>query len=102
MECPSYTLNGKINGTFSVNGMTNASNFNIEQPSTSGPIKLVGNGTVFKGNVNINTNGKQVWTDIPSIVRLSNGKLIAFQISDEATKGAFTISLFGIVTSLTP
>ena len=102
MECPSYTLNGKINGTFSVDGMTNASSFNIEQPSTSGPIKLVGNSTVFKGNVNINTNGKQVRTDIPSIVRLSNGKLIAFQISDEATKGAFTIPLFGVVTSLTP
>jgi hypothetical protein len=77
-----YALNCKINGTFSVDGMTNASSFNIEQPSASGSIKLVCNNTVFKGNVNINTNGKQVWIDIPSIVRLSNGKLIAFQISE--------------------
>ena len=97
----SYTLNGKINETLSVNGMTNASNFNIEEPLSSGPIKMVGNSTVFKGNVNININGKPVWIDIPAIVRLSNGNLIAFQISDEVTKGAFTIPLFGIVTSLT-
>lgn len=53
-----YALNGKINWTFLVDGMINVSSFNIEQPSTSGPIKLVGNSTVFKGNVNINTNGK--------------------------------------------
>jgi hypothetical protein len=97
-----YTLSGKINETLSVNGMTKASNFSIERPLASGPIKLMGNSTAFKGNVNININGKPIFTDIPSIVRLSNGKLVAFQISDEETKGAFTIPLFGIVTSLTP
>ena len=81
--------------------MINVSSFNIEQSSTSGPIKLVGSSIVFKRNVNINTNGKQVWIDIPLIVRLSNGKLIAFQISDGATKGSCTIQLFRIVTKLT-
>jgi hypothetical protein len=96
-----YTLTGKVNETLSVNGMTNASNFNILEPSSSGPIKLVGNSTTFKGNVNININGKTVWNDIPAIVTLSNGKLTAFQISHEETNGAFTIPLFGVVTSLT-
>jgi hypothetical protein len=97
-----YTLTGKVNETLSVNGMTNASNFNILEPSSSGPIKLVGNSTTFKGNVNININDKTVWNNIPAIVTLSNGKLTAFQISHEATNGAFTIPLFGVVTSLTP
>ena len=97
-----YTLTGKVNETMSINGITNASNFNIAQPLSSSPIKLVGNSTAFKGNVNININGKTVWMDIPVIVKLSNGKLLSLAISDEKTKGAFTIPLFGVVTSLTP
>jgi hypothetical protein len=96
-----YTLTGDINGTLSINGITNASNFNIAQPSSTGPIKLTGNSTEFKGNVNVNIDGKTAWKDIPAIVKISNGKLISLQISDEATKGAFTIPLFGVVTSLT-
>src|SRR6185437_11772307 len=70
-----YTLVGKINGTLVINGISNASNFNIAQPSSSGPIKLIGNSTSFKGNVNININNKMVWKDIPAIVKISNGKL---------------------------
>jgi hypothetical protein len=97
-----YTLTGKINETLSINGMTNASNFDILQPLSTGPIKLAGNGTVFKGNVNINLNDKTIWTNVPAIVTLSNGKLIALQIGHEETNGAFTIPLFGVVTSLSP
>lgn len=97
-----YSLNGKVNGTMSINGITNTSNFNISQPLSSSPIKLVGNSTVFKGDVNININGKTVWSNIPVIMTLSNGKLISLAISDEKTNGAFTIPLFGVVTSLTP
>ena len=97
-----HTLTGKINETLSINGMTNASNFDILQPLSTGPIKLVGNGTVFKGNVNINLNDKTIWTNVPAIVTLSNGKLIALQIGHEETNGAFTIPLFGVVTSLSP
>jgi hypothetical protein len=97
-----YTLTGKVNETLSINGMTNASNFDILQPLSTGPIKLAGNGTVFKGNVNINLNDKTIWTNVPAIVTLSNGKLIALQIGHEETNGAFTIPLFGVVTSLSP
>ncbi|HEY6535421.1 MAG TPA: hypothetical protein VIY08_06435, partial [Candidatus Nitrosocosmicus sp.] len=96
-----YTLVGKINGTLFINGISNASNFNIAQPSSSDPIKLIGNSTSFKGNVNININNKTAWKDIPAIVKISNGKLMSLQISDEATEGAFTVPLFGVVTSLT-
>jgi hypothetical protein len=95
-----YTLTGKINGTLFINGIDNASNFNIAQPSSSGPIKLTGNSTAFKGNVNIAIDNKIAWKDIPAIVKISNGKLMSLQISDEATKGAFTVPLFGAVTSL--
>jgi hypothetical protein len=97
-----YTLTGKVNETLSINGMTNVSNFDILQPLSSGPIKLAGNGTVFKGNVNINLNDRTIWTNVPAIVTLSNGKLIALQIGHEETNGAFTIPLFGVVTSLSP
>jgi hypothetical protein len=97
-----YTLTGKVNETLSINGMTNASNFDILQPLSSGPIKLAGNGTVFKGNVNIILNDRTIWTNVPAIVTLSNGKLIALQIGHEETNGAFTIPLFGVVTSLSP
>jgi hypothetical protein len=96
-----YTLTGKINGTLFIKGIANASNFDIAQPSSSGPIKLTGNSTAFKGNVNINIDSKTAWKDIPAIVKISNGKLMSLQISDEATKGAFTVPLFGVVTLLT-
>ena len=97
-----YALTGKVNGTMSINGMKNTSNFDIAHPSSSDPIKLAGNSTAFKGNVNIDINGKTAWMDIPAIVTLSNGKLISLAISDEKTNGAFTVPLFGVVTSLTP
>ncbi len=96
-----YTLAGDVNGTLSVNGINNASNFDIAHPSSTGPIKLTGNSTAFKGDINVNIDGKTAWKNVPTIIKISNGKLISLQISDEATKGAFTIPLFGVVTSLT-
>ena len=56
-----YTLAGHVNGTLSVNGINNASNFDIVQPSSTGPIQLSGNSTAFKGNSNINIDGKIAW-----------------------------------------
>jgi hypothetical protein len=97
-DSQAITLSGKVNGSLSINGISHTSNINTSPPLSI--VKLVGNHTSFKGDVNISTNGKTTWTSVPVVVSLLNGKLINLSISPTKTDDFFTIPLFGVVTSL--
>jgi hypothetical protein len=97
----SITPNGKVTGSLSINGISNASNVNMSLPLSSSQIKLEGNHTSFKGNADINFNSKPVFTDVPVVVSLVNGKLINLSIETAKTSNFFTVPLFGTITSLT-
>ncbi|HEY6535422.1 MAG TPA: hypothetical protein VIY08_06440 [Candidatus Nitrosocosmicus sp.] len=95
------TLNGKVNGTFSITGVSNSTG-EVPPISTNKDIQLSNNNsTMFKANVEINFNGKTVFKDVPMVLSLLNGKLINLSIDPIKTEGLFTVPLFGIITSLT-
>ena len=93
-------LNGKVNGTSSLTGISNATG--AIAPITNNNIQLSpSNGTAFKANADFNINGRTVFSDVPIVVYLFNGKLANLIIDSSRTGGLFTTPLFGIVTSLT-
>jgi hypothetical protein len=93
-------LNGKVNGTSSITGITNSSG--AVAPSTNSNIQLsAGNNTAFKANADVNINGKTAFNDVPIVLYLLDGKLINLSIDPAKTGGYFTTPIFGIVTSLT-
>ncbi|HXT83751.1 MAG TPA: hypothetical protein VN704_05390, partial [Verrucomicrobiae bacterium] len=95
------TLNGKINGTFSITKVSNSTG-EVPPISTNKDIQLSNNNsTMFKANAQINFNGKTVFKDVPIVLSLLNGKLINLSIDSVKTEGLFTVPLFGIITSLT-
>ena len=95
-----YTLSGKVNGTFSITKLTNTTG--AITPHSSSTIKLEGNSTAFKGNADININGKPAVTNAPIVFYLLNGKLVNLTIGPGKgqTSSAFPLPLFGIVTSV--
>lgn len=95
-----YNLNGKVNSTLSITSLTNTTG--ALTPSPTAKILLKGNSTTFKGNANINIDNKPVFTDVPLVLYLSNGKLVSLIITPAKTNGAFPLPFYGIVTSLTP
>jgi hypothetical protein len=94
------TLSGKVNGTFSITKLTNATG--AVASGASPLIKLSGNSTQFKGNADININGKPALSNAQIVFYLLNGKLVNLTISPGAGKtyNPFPLPLFGIVTSL--
>ena len=93
-------LNGKVNGTSSLTGISNATG--AIAPITNKNIQLSpSNGTAFKANADFNINGRTVFSDVPIVVYLFNGKLANLIIDSSRTGGLFTTPLFGVVTSLT-
>ncbi len=95
-----YTLSGKVNGTLSIAKLTNTTG--ALTPHSSPTIKLNGNYTAFKGNADININGKPSLTNAPIVFNLLNGKLVNLTIGPGKgqTSSPFPLPLFGIVTSL--
>ncbi len=98
-DANAITLGGKANGSLSITKLTNTTG-GITTPSAP-TIKLEGNNTQFKGNADIAINGKPVYTDVPIVFYLLNGKLVNLTIASAKTNNAFPLPLFGIVTSLT-
>ena len=96
-----YTLNGKVNGTFSITNLRNTTG--AVTAGASPLIKLSGNSTKFKGNADINISGQTGLTNARIIFYLLNGKLVNLTITPQAGKtyNPFPLPLFGIVTSLT-
>ncbi len=94
------TLNGKVNGTLSITGVTNSTGA-VPPVTTSNIIQLAkNNSTIFKSNADININGKTAFRDLPIVFTLLKGKLVNLSIDPAKTGGFFTVPLFGIVTSL--
>lgn len=94
------TLNGKVNSTFSITGISNSTGA-VSSITTNKNIQLSkSNSTIFKANADINFNGRPVFYDVPIVLTLLNGKLLNLSIDPAKTGGLFTIPLFGIVTSL--
>jgi hypothetical protein len=94
------TLNGKVNGTFSITGVSNSTG-EVPPLSATKDIQLSkSNSTIFKANADINFNDKTAFNDVPIVLSLLNGKLINLSIDPVKTEGLFTTPLFGIVTSL--
>jgi hypothetical protein len=94
------TLNGKVNGTFSITGVSNSTG-EVPPLSATKDIQLSkSNSTIFKANADINFNDKTAFNDVPIVLSLLNGKLINLSIDPTKTEGLFTTPLFGIVTSL--
>lgn len=94
------TLNGKVNGTFSITGVSNSTG-EVPPLSVTKDIQLSkSNSTIFKANADLNFNGKPSFNDVPIVLSLLNGKLINLSIDPTKTEGLFTTPLFGIVTSL--
>lgn len=98
-DATTYKLDGSANGTLSINELTNSTG--ALKPSPTNAIVLRDNNTVFKGNANININGKTAFSNVPVVVFLLKGKLVNFSISATKTNNFFLLPLFGIVTSLT-
>ncbi len=65
-------------------------------------VKLSGNATQFKGNADININGKPTITNAPIVFYLLNGKLVNLTIGPPSGKtyNPFPLPLFGIVTQV--
>jgi hypothetical protein len=94
------TLNGKVNGTFSITGVSNSTG-EVPPLSATKDIQLSkSNSTIFKANADINFNDKTAFNDVPIVLSLLNGKLINLSIDPVKTAGLFTVPLFGVVTSL--
>jgi hypothetical protein len=94
------TLNGKVNGTFSITGISNSTG-EVQPISIHKDIQLSkSNGTIFKANADINFNDKPAFNDVPIVLSLLNGKLINLSIDPVKTADLFTVPLFGVVTSL--
>lgn len=96
------TLNGKVNGTFSITEISNSTGA-VLPTTTNKNIQLSenSNSTIFKANANININGRTVFNDVPIVLSLSNGKLVNLSIDPAKTDGLFITPIFGIATSLT-
>lgn len=99
-DTQAISLDGRVNYTMTINGMTNTSNVNVAPHLSLYPIKLVGNYTAFKGNRNIDIIGKLIWNDVPAVVTSINGKLLNFAPDPVKTEGVFSTPLFDIVTTL--
>jgi hypothetical protein len=94
------TLNGKVNGTASITGISNSTG--IVGSLTNNNIQLsASNGTAFKANADININDRTSFYDVPIVLYLLNGKLVNLSIDSIRTGGLFTTPIFGIVTTLT-
>ena len=95
------TLNGKINGTFSIIGVSNSTG-EVQPVTTMKDIQLSkSNSTIFKANADLNFNNKTAFKGVPIVLSLLNGKLINLSIDSAKTDGVFTTPLFGIITTLT-
>jgi hypothetical protein len=82
-QATAFKLNGKENGTLSINSLTNSTGAMTASPTAK--IVLIGNSTSFKGNASINLNNKPTFTDVPVVVNLLNGKLVNLTISPAKT-----------------
>lgn len=98
-DANAFTLGGKVNGTLSINKLTNVTGETAGEPAHT--IVLKGNTTNLAGNVDININGKPAFTNVPVALHLLYGKLVNLTISPAKTDNLFPFPLFGIVTSLT-
>jgi hypothetical protein len=93
-------LNGKVNGTSSITGVTNTSGA-VSPITTNNNIQLSkNNSTIFKANADININGKTAFRDVPIVFSLLKGKLVNLSVDPAKTGGLFSTPLFAIVTSL--
>jgi hypothetical protein len=93
-------LNGKVNGTSSITGVTNVTGA-VLPITTNNSIQLSkSNSTIFKANADINVNGKTAFRDVPIVFSLLKGRLVNLSIDPAKTEGLFSTPLFAIVTSL--
>jgi hypothetical protein len=93
-------LNGKVNGTSSITGVTNVTGA-VLPITTNNSIQLSkSNSTIFKANADINVNGKTAFRDVPIVFSLLKGRLVNLSIDPAKTEGLFSTPLFAIVNSL--
>lgn len=93
-----FSLDGSVNGTFSINNINNATATGTFTNDES--IELVGNNTSFKSTANIMIDNKQAWTDVPIALHLLNGNIVNLSIDNVKTNSSFPLPLMGIVTSI--
>jgi len=94
------SLNGKVNGTSSFTGVTNATGA-VPPVSTNNIIQLAkNNSTIFKASADVNINGKTAFHNVPIVFTLLKGRLVNLSVDPAKTEGLFSTPLFAIVTSL--
>ena len=104
------TENGKIadftSGFYTghVNGANNhthqLTNLRVQDDK---PLQLSADGsTQISGLIDVKTNGKNAWNDVPTTISISKGRTISIDITDNETQRHFMDQpIYGIVTDLT-
>ena len=86
-----------------VNGANNhthqVTNLRVEGGS---PVQLSPEGSIqIAGLTDIKTNGKNAWSDVPTIISISNGRTISIDVADNGTQRHFMGQpIYGLVKDL--
>ena len=83
---------------------THTHEFQNFRPSAINKVILQGpdNTVIVRGLVDVGTNHKVVWKDVPSIINIKGGKTISIAVNDKATNSHFASQpILGVVKSFT-
>jgi hypothetical protein len=94
-----FNNNGKTSHTHEFQNFR----FNAKSGNTTGITPQPGNNVILNGVMDVGTNHRIVWKNVPTTININGGKTIAISVADNATNHHFAGQpVFGLVRSFVP